>query len=699
MAKTQSYTQDQIAELLKDKRRQAAYKYAETYFDIKVDPVTNVGKVSGQIGIGDNLYEFSEIDKDGYVVLKNAKTGKTITQDPITSMYADGGAKLQSDIQGLSSGAQQAAGGGFKIQDLLGLSSVLGPAVQLFGLKGNKKDTPPPTITSASFKDNLRAFTDPSRNYDPMDADKFLKQFPDLAQHAGRKMQVTESINKINGLYQPLEKPRADLEARRLQYDNASLPVQKDLLTLEGYRIQYQQPRADQVAKKEILDNKIERYEFKRQELETKIRTARDAEFSPDFDFHETETQISKINADIATARKELEPIINKIESLDQRYKSQEADMTTLRETTQQKQIDLETERLAISREELELKLKSAEAQKEAKAHQEELERQTKWAERQKLERDELKQFNSEYRNAKIKLGGEAVGGATAGYYLFDTVFDLTRNGATFKGIAGAAGSFLGLLVSLKMMHSTLESWIGENLTTLKPEQFIQKIKEWPIFGDFLAKTLDFVSSNTGMGVVAGGIVAAAIIKGLLKKDPELAALEDLNEDTKTYIWNNGPVALLTSGVALASMGIGMGPIAPMYQSVSVPQIQLTKSLEAASGMTLTDANRYSTVFVQQGEGNEPTRMLWVNRIGTDKKGNPIEQVEVFTFDGPVKVTNPGNNPYIPALITDASGKRIPNPAYTKAIQNSGNLAKGGGALGGKNGQKPVLVGSSQSHQ
>jgi hypothetical protein len=137
-----------------------------------------------------------------------------------------------------------------------------------------------------------------------------------------------------------------------------------------------------------------------------------------------------------------------------------------------------------------------------------------------------------------------------------------------------------------------------------------------------------------------------------------------LNDEVSPMVWNNGPVMMITAGLALSTMGINLSPTAPMMQTVTVPTVQLNKSLTTATGGSLpTASERYGTVFVQSGSNGSPTDVLYLT-----PSANGQDTVHVATLNPNVQFTAPtGNAPYIP-FFKYVNGQATPNPQVVQGL-------------------------------
>jgi len=284
------------------------------------------------------------------------------------------------------------------------------------------------------------------------------------------------------------------------------------------------------------------------------------------------------------------------------------------------------------------------------------------------------------------KFLGSLAGAAGSGYGLFESIFSMTENGnPTAGGIIGALGSITGLIVSMKMMHSAL---VFANSAT----PLMVSLNNIPVLNFLhLGSAFKFLTSMPGMIAVMAAVTLLAVLLG--RKSPEEQAADELNQDVSPSVWTNGPVMMITAGMALASMGINLGPNAPLMQTIAVPEVQATQALQNATGQQIpTDSSRYSTVFVQQGSGGQPTRVVYLTYSGTDSAGNAVETAHLVTLDGGLQFQDPGSSGYIPFFAKDSRGNPIANPQAVASINAQGNLLKGSGAVNTTQSQQLVQI-------
>ncbi len=616
--------------------------FIEKFFYLKQDGTVTT------IGSGNDEYALDGLDKANNVILRNIKTGNTKTIDPIQAMSSDGGASIQQQIQSLTGNAQQAAAGGSSnfLQTMLGLTQ---PASLLLSLKKKGGNT-----TNGDI--------DLKHQEDPFTGQASTTQAPRIPHTSSTGLSPEQiASNNLNQARQNLN----NVESRwnRVSVDSASF--KSNLNEIDRLTELYQNSLNELNLAGRIDLSGTVAFQNKPKILELEFELDRLAAQRS-----QTLTNMQKASAEMGTS--------------------------------QTAYFDAENHYRTVARPEWADNEIDAGLTKNADKAQSVLDEM--WTQRQTDIRIEgmVEKWNKDYLAARNKFFGGLTGFATSIFGTSASWNNIFKNGASTGSAVGAIASFAGLATSLKFMNdfltkdgfifrlqTSMPKWLGgtsaENLAGNS-------------FGNKLFGGLKWLSDNPAMAaaIVTGVFVLLSWLRN--RKSSDEIALNDLNNDMEPSIWNPGPVMLLTAGVALSSMGINLGPNAPAYQSLSMPQIQLTKALSEATGTTINDGNRYSSVFVQQGEGSTPTRMMWVNRVGTDANGNAIDKVETFTFAGPVTITNPGDKAYIPALITDpATGKRVANPMFAKAIKDSNNLANGATAVNASVGAKAILEAAARN--
>jgi hypothetical protein len=287
-------------------------------------------------------------------------------------------------------------------------------------------------------------------------------------------------------------------------------------------------------------------------------------------------------------------------------------------------------------------------------------------------------------RASQIKFGVSTTLAAGSAYGYFNTLGDMFRNGANTKGIFTAIGTAGALAGGLHGMHTALTEHagkFGEQLTGFMSH----------IIGDKaaggLTNALESLSSGWGILGTIGVMTFLGWFMNRQKSAEELAA-ERLNEEVDPYIWHDGPVLSITAGMALMTMGINLSPTAPLMQEISVPQVTFTQALAKAGVTAPQGAERYRTVFVQQGDASQPSRVMYVTYEGLDKQGRPKERVHVTTLDKGLKFTNPGNGrAYIPFFVRDSKGETKENQVAMKALVEQKRLLDATKALNAQEGQ------------
>src|SRR5439155_17251531 len=115
--------------------------------------------------------------------------------------------------------------------------------------------------------------------------------------------------------------------------------------------------------------------------------------------------------------------------------------------------------------------------------------------------------------------------------------------------------------------------------------------------GKGLMGGLNFLTSAKGIGLSTAAIALLSFFFRD-KPDPDTTALATMNDEVAPSVWNDGPALLLTAGLTLSSMGINLGPSAPLTQTLTVPQVQLTAALSTATnGSMPDDSERYASIF------------------------------------------------------------------------------------------------------
>jgi len=281
------------------------------------------------------------------------------------------------------------------------------------------------------------------------------------------------------------------------------------------------------------------------------------------------------------------------------------------------------------------------------------------------------------------------------------------QSGATKKGIFEAAGLFTGLAVSLHVMHQALTDGIGLLSGNAAKIGLLQnQIGKWlqPYLGNTLATkfaaVLNWMTTFKGILVITGGLVLLSWILSVVNApSSEDTAAENLNEQIEPVVWSQGPVLMMTAGLALSSMGINLSPSAPLMQEVTVPQALVNSTMQAAGTAAPMDSTRYGSVFVQQGANGAPTRVVFLTPDSVSRNGTMMETVHEYTLQSNVKFTNPGSTTgFIPFFTKNAQGQTVPNQKVVQALDNQQGLLRGAAAAGTASGaQAGVTAAGTQA--
>ncbi len=306
-------------------------------------------------------------------------------------------------------------------------------------------------------------------------------------------------------------------------------------------------------------------------------------------------------------------------------------------------------------------------------------------------------------RGAEKTAGISAVAAFGTAFGYEAVLEKMWKKGASFTGILEAGGLFGGLFGSLHVLHNALwqqVGWYTDNSKYYLVSQIRDNISGvlthvlgsalGNAIGNGLAHALNFLTSTPGILAITGALTLWSWIQS--KPSSEDAALTDLNQAITPTIWSNGPVMLITAGLALSSMGLDLSPTAPMMETRTRLETVVTGALAQATGGQMPNAqDRYSTVFVQQGNPNDPnnqTKVVYLTFEGYNSHGEALDTVHMVNLGSNVQFTNPGAKTYLPFFSKNRDGTVSPNLPAIHALTMQQQLLNASNAVGTTDAQK-----------
>jgi hypothetical protein len=218
--------------------------------------------------------------------------------------------------------------------------------------------------------------------------------------------------------------------------------------------------------------------------------------------------------------------------------------------------------------------------------------------------------------NNPIVAGVTATVAAGLGAY---GVFSLAQGLGQHPTAMGAIGTIMSGFSAFEGLTSAAFQGILQAIST----SFLSQI---PLLGSLL-HFLPFLSNPIVAVVLLAGLFVWGLLKGLLKGTkvdgsgtPTSSAINSMLAKIPAWYQTipSTAVVMMSAGLTIGGMSYNLSP-GSLYQSFTVPTVQLSQGLQASTGQTMDASTLGSHIFMQQGAGpNGSDEVTLVNNNGAN---------------------------------------------------------------------------------